>query len=129
MPVHVVALVGDGLTIAAGHCAARRFWCWGDLQAGLNDIESPPRWRSWRCGAQGAHVSYAYPFTPQLTLGSAKLSAVEASPEAIAEADCGLILTNPKLQLCHDRRSRDVGGGHTECAESTPTAGSSIVTL
>jgi UDP-N-acetyl-D-glucosamine dehydrogenase len=39
-------------------------------------------------------VSYADPFTPQVVAGGAKLSAVEPTAEAIAAADCVLILTN-----------------------------------
>jgi UDP-N-acetyl-D-glucosamine dehydrogenase len=40
-------------------------------------------------------MSYADPFTPQLTLGSGlKLTAVEPVAEVVASADCVLILSN-----------------------------------
>jgi UDP-N-acetyl-D-glucosamine dehydrogenase len=43
---------------------------------------------------KGAQVSYADPFTPQLSLGGAKITAVDPTPDAVAAADCVLILTN-----------------------------------
>jgi len=39
-------------------------------------------------------VSYADPFVPELIVGGHKLNAVEASPAAVAAADCVLVLTN-----------------------------------
>ena len=41
-----------------------------------------------------AQVSYADPFTPQLALDGHKLSAVEPTGDALAAADCVLILTS-----------------------------------
>ena len=43
---------------------------------------------------KGAHVSYADPYTPQLTVGGLKLTAVEPTGEALAAADCVLVLTS-----------------------------------
>jgi UDP-N-acetyl-D-glucosamine dehydrogenase len=61
----------------------------------VNDIrESPALEILEMLERKGASVSYADPFTPQLALSSAKLSAVEPTPEAIAGADCVVILTN-----------------------------------
>jgi UDP-N-acetyl-D-glucosamine dehydrogenase len=61
----------------------------------VNDVrESPALEILEMLEKKGASVSYADPFTPQLALGSVKLSAVEATPETIAAADCVVILTN-----------------------------------
>ena len=43
---------------------------------------------------KGANVSYADPFIAEIALNGVKLSAVDASEEVIAGANCVLILTN-----------------------------------
>jgi UDP-N-acetyl-D-glucosamine dehydrogenase len=64
-------------------------------KADVNDIrESPALEILEMLERKGAHVSYADPFTPQLVQGGVKLTAVEPTPDAIAAADCVLILTN-----------------------------------
>jgi UDP-N-acetyl-D-glucosamine dehydrogenase len=61
----------------------------------VNDIrESPALEIMEMLARKGARISYADPFTPQLTVDGHKLSAVELSREALAAADCVLILTN-----------------------------------
>jgi len=64
-------------------------------KADVNDIrESPALEILEMLERKGAHVSYADPFTPQLALGGTKMIAVEPTADAIAAADCVLILTN-----------------------------------
>jgi UDP-N-acetyl-D-glucosamine dehydrogenase len=96
MPEHVVALVGDALNDRGRALRGSSVLVLGvTYKPDVNDIrESPALEILEMLERKGAHVSYADPFTPQLTLGSAKLSAVEPTPEAMAEADCVLILTN-----------------------------------
>jgi len=132
MPEHVVALVGDALNDRGRALRGSSILVLGvTYKPDVNDIrESPALEILQMLERKGAHVSYADPFTPQLTLGSAKLSAVEASPEAIAEADCVLILTNhtsfnyatiaDRAMLVVDTRN---------ALKAHRRAGSSIVTL
>ncbi len=132
MPEHVVALVGDALNDRGRALRGSSILVLGvTYKPDVNDIrESPALEILEMLERKGAHVSYADPFTPQLTLGSAKLSAVEASPEAIAEADCVLILTNhtsfnyatiaDRAMLVVDTRN---------ALKAHRRAGSSIVTL
>jgi UDP-N-acetyl-D-glucosamine dehydrogenase len=64
-------------------------------KADVNDVrESPALEIIEMLDDKGANVSYADPYVPQLSVGNVKLAAVEATPEAIAAADCVLILTN-----------------------------------
>jgi len=64
-------------------------------KADVNDIrESPALEIIEMLERKGAQVSYADPFTPQLSANDLKLSAVEPTPEALAAADCVLLLTN-----------------------------------
>ena len=61
----------------------------------VNDVrESPALEIIEMLERKGAHVTYADPFTPQLILDGVKLTAVEPTADAIAAADCVLILTN-----------------------------------
>ena len=132
MPEHVVALVGDALNDRGRALRGSSILVLGvTYKPDVNDIrESPALEILETLERKGARVSYADPFTPQLTLGSAKLSAVEASAEAIAEADCVLILTNhtsfdyatiaDRAMLVVDTRN---------ALKAHRRAGSSIVTL
>jgi UDP-N-acetyl-D-glucosamine dehydrogenase len=96
MPEHVVALVGDALNDRGRALRGASVLVLGlTYKADVNDIrESPALEIVEMLTRKGAHVSYADPFTPQLALGELKLTAIEAAPEAIASADCVLILTN-----------------------------------
>ena len=132
MPEHVVALVGDALNDRGRALRGASILVLGvTFKPDVNDIrESPALEILETLERKGARVSYADPFTPQLTLGSAKLSAVEASAEAIAEADCVLILTNHSsfdYATIADRATLVVDTRNALKAHRR--AGSSIVTL
>jgi UDP-N-acetyl-D-glucosamine dehydrogenase len=96
MPEHVVALVGEALNDRGRALRGASVLVMGiTYKADVNDIrESPALEILEMLERKGAHVSYADPFTPQLVQGGVKLTAVEPTPDAIAAADCVLILTN-----------------------------------
>ena len=96
MPEHVVALVGDALNERGRALKGSSVLVLGvTYKPDVNDIrESPALEILEMLERKGASVSYTDPFTPQLALGSAKLSAVDATAETIAAADCVVILTN-----------------------------------
>ena len=96
MPEHVVALVGDSLNDRGRAVRGASVLVLGvTYKADVNDIrESPALEIIEMLERKGAHVSYADPFTPQLTANGLKLTAVEATSETIGAADCVLILTN-----------------------------------
>jgi UDP-N-acetyl-D-glucosamine dehydrogenase len=96
MPEHVVALVGDALNDRGRALRDASVLVMGvTYKADVNDIrESPALEIIEMLERKGARVSYADPFTPQIAASGLKLNAVEPSEEAIAAADCVLILTN-----------------------------------
>ena len=96
MPEHVVELVGDALNDRGRAVTGSNVLVLGvAYKPDVNDIrESPALEIVEALIHKGAHVSYADPFVPELSVGGHKLHAVEASPAAIAGADCVLILTN-----------------------------------
>jgi nucleotide sugar dehydrogenase len=96
MPEHVVTLVSDSLNERAKAIRGSSVLVMGiTYKADVNDIrESPALEIIEMLAKKGARVSYADPFTPQLALDGHKLTAVTPTPEALAAADCVLILTN-----------------------------------
>jgi UDP-N-acetyl-D-glucosamine dehydrogenase len=96
MPEHVVHLVAGALNDRGRAVRGSSILVLGvTYKANVNDIrESPALEIIEHLTKLGAHVSYADPFTPQLALEGHKLSAVEPTLEALAAADCVLILTN-----------------------------------
>jgi len=96
MPEHVVNLVANALNDRALAVRGASILVLGvTYKADVNDIrESPALEIIELLVRRGAQVAYADPFTPQLALDGLKLSAVEPSGEALAAADCVLILTN-----------------------------------
>ena len=96
MPAHVVTLVGDSLNDRGRALRGASVLVLGvTYKPDVNDVrESPALEIIEMLERKGAHVTYADPFTPQLILDGVKLSAVEPTAEAIAAADCVLILTN-----------------------------------
>ncbi len=96
MPEHVVHLVADALNDHGRAVRGASILVLGvTYKADVNDIrESPALEIVELLARRGAQVSYADPFTPQLTMDGLKLSAVEPSAEALAAADCVLILTS-----------------------------------
>ena len=96
MPEHVVHLVADALNDHGRAVRGSSILVLGvTYKADVNDIrESPALEIVELLARRGAQVSYADPFTPQLTMDGLKLSAVEASAETLAAADCVLILTS-----------------------------------
>lgn len=96
MPEHVVDLVADALNERGRALRGASLLVLGvTYKADVNDIrESPALEIIEMLERKGAEVSYADPFTPQLTGPGTKLTAIEPTPDAIAAADCVLILTN-----------------------------------
>lgn len=96
MPEHVVNLVGDALNDRGRALRGASILVLGvTYKADVNDIrESPALEIIQMLERKGGQVSYADPFTPQLTVEGVKLTAVDPTPEVIAGADCVLILTN-----------------------------------
>jgi len=96
MPEHVVTLVGDALNDRGRAVRGASVLVMGvTYKADVNDIrESPALEIIEMLERKGAQVSYADPFTPQISASGLKLNAVEPTAEAIAAADCVLILTN-----------------------------------
>ena len=96
MPEHVVSLVGDALNDRSRSLRGAAVLVMGvTYKADVNDIrESPALEILDMLERKGAHVSYADPYTPQLTVGGLKMTAVEPTPEALSAADCVLILTS-----------------------------------
>jgi len=96
MPEHVVHLVADALNDHGRAVRGASILVLGvTYKADVNDIrESPALEIVELLARRGAQVSYADPFTPQLAMDGLKLSAVEPSAEALAAADCVLILTS-----------------------------------
>jgi UDP-N-acetyl-D-glucosamine dehydrogenase len=96
MPEHVVGLVTDALNDRGRAVRGASILVLGvTYKADVNDIrESPALEIVEMLARRGALVSYADPFIPQLALDGLKLSAVEPSTDALAGADCVLILTS-----------------------------------
>jgi UDP-N-acetyl-D-glucosamine dehydrogenase len=96
MPEHVVTLVGEALNERGRAVRGASVLVMGvTYKADVNDIrESPALEIIEMLERKGAQVSYADPFTPQISANGLKLTAVEPTAEAIAAADCVLILTN-----------------------------------
>ena len=96
MPEHVVSLVTDALNDRGRAVRGASILVLGvTYKADVNDIrESPALEIVEMLARRGALVSYADPFIPQLALDGLKLSAVEPSTDALAAADCVLILTS-----------------------------------
>jgi UDP-N-acetyl-D-glucosamine dehydrogenase len=96
MPEHVVTLVADALNERGRAVRGANVLVLGiTYKPDVNDIrESPALEIVETLIRKGAQVSYADPFVPELSLDGHKLGAVEASPAAVAAADCVLILTN-----------------------------------
>jgi len=96
MPEHVVSLVTDALNDRGRAVRGASILVLGvTYKADVNDIrESPALEIVEMLARRGALISYADPFTSQLALDGLKLSAVELSAEALAAADCVLILTS-----------------------------------
>jgi UDP-N-acetyl-D-glucosamine dehydrogenase len=96
MPEHVVNLVTDALNGQGRSVKGASMLILGvTYKADVNDVrESPALEIIEMLAHKGAQVSYADPFTPQLNgEGGRKLVAVEITPEALAAADCVVILT------------------------------------
>ena len=96
MPEHVVTLVAEALNEHGRALRGSSVLVMGvTYKADVNDIrESPSLEIMEMLEKKGVQVSYADPFIPQLISAGVKVTAVEPTPEAIAAADCVLILTN-----------------------------------
>jgi UDP-N-acetyl-D-glucosamine dehydrogenase len=96
MPEHVVTLVGDSLNDRRRSLKGSSVLVLGvTYKADVNDVrESPALEIIEMLVRKGANVSYADPFTPEVLANGVKLSAVDATADVIAAADCVLVLTN-----------------------------------
>jgi UDP-N-acetyl-D-glucosamine dehydrogenase len=96
MPEHVVALVGDSLNDRSQSLKGSAVFVLGvTYKADVNDVrESPALEIIEMLVRKGANVSYADPFTPEVSANGVKLSAVDVTEDAVAAADCVLVLTN-----------------------------------
>jgi UDP-N-acetyl-D-glucosamine dehydrogenase len=97
MPEHVVALVGDALNNRGRALRGASVLVLGvTYKADVNDIrESPALEIMEMLERKGVEISYADPFSPQVTLSDGvKLTAVDPVAEVVAGVDCVLILTN-----------------------------------
>jgi UDP-N-acetyl-D-glucosamine dehydrogenase len=96
MPEHVVALVGDALNDRGRAIRGASVLVLGvTYKADVNDIrESPALEIMEMLSRKGASVSYADPFIPQVMVAGAKLAAVEPTVDAVAAADCVLVLSS-----------------------------------
>jgi len=99
MPEHVVTLVADALNERGRAVRGATVLVLGvTYKPDVNDIrESPALEIIQALVRKGAQVSYADPFVPQLALDDLKLAAAEASADAVAAADCVLILTSHSI--------------------------------
>jgi UDP-N-acetyl-D-glucosamine dehydrogenase len=96
MPEHVVNLVADSLNERGRAVRGASVLVLGvTYKPDVNDIrESPALEILEMLERKGARISYADPYIPQLTVGAAKLTAVDPTVEAVAGVDCVVILTN-----------------------------------
>jgi intein/homing endonuclease len=96
MPEHVVGLVADALNDRGKALRGASILVLGvTYKADVNDIrESPALEIIETLHRKGAQVAYADPFVPQLAVNGTKLAAADPTPDALAAADCVLILTN-----------------------------------
>ena len=96
MPEHVANLVADALNDRGRAVRGAGVLVLGvTYKPDVNDLrESPSLEIIEMLLRKGARVSYADPHVPQLVVDGHKLTAVEASPAALAAADCVLVLTN-----------------------------------
>ena len=96
MPEHVVHLVASALNDRGRPVRGSSILVLGvTYKADVNDIrESPALEIVEQLARRGAQIAYADPFIPQLAVDGHKLSAVEPTADAVAAADCVLILTN-----------------------------------
>jgi UDP-N-acetyl-D-glucosamine dehydrogenase len=103
MPEHVVNLVMDALNDRGRALRGASILVLGvTYKADVNDVrESPALEIIEMLTHKGAAVSYADPFIPQVAVGGLKLTAVEATPDSLASADCVLLLSN---HACFDAK-------------------------
>ncbi|MFW6162427.1 MAG: UDP binding domain-containing protein, partial [Planctomycetota bacterium] len=96
MPRHVVALVASALNDAARPVRGSRILVLGvAYKPDVADVrESPAIDILNHLRARGADVAYADPHVPALRTDGLDLAAVELTPEALAEADCVVIVAN-----------------------------------
>jgi UDP-N-acetyl-D-glucosamine dehydrogenase len=96
MPEHVVTLVTDALNDRGLAVKGSAILVLGvTYKPDVNDIrESPALEIIETLVGKGAHVSYADPYVPQLSVAGLKLAAVAATSETVAAADCALVLTH-----------------------------------
>jgi UDP-N-acetyl-D-glucosamine dehydrogenase len=97
MPEHVVRLVSDALNERGRPLKGASVLILGvTYKRDVNDIRESPALEIMEVlASKGALVSYTDPFVPQVSLAAGvKLPAVKLTPEAVAAADCVLVITD-----------------------------------
>jgi UDP-N-acetyl-D-glucosamine dehydrogenase len=96
MPGYIVELVTDALNRRRRCVNGAAVLALGvAYKRGVGDIrESPALEILGRLSGRGALVSYADPYVPAVVVDGTPLKAVEVTPQAVAAADCVLILTD-----------------------------------
>jgi UDP-N-acetyl-D-glucosamine dehydrogenase len=96
MPAYVVDMVTDALNQRRRSLNGASIMALGvAYKRGVGDTrESPALEILARLQARGAQVSYADPYVPSVTLEGTTLEAVPVTDQAMAAADCVLILTD-----------------------------------
>jgi UDP-N-acetyl-D-glucosamine dehydrogenase len=96
MPAHVVGLVAEGLNRQHRCLNGARILALGAAyKRGVGDTrESPALEVLAQLQQQGAQVSYADPYVPEVVVGGVVLHAVELTDEQLGAADCVVILTD-----------------------------------
>jgi UDP-N-acetyl-D-glucosamine dehydrogenase len=96
MPVHVLSLVAEALNDAGQPVKGSRILVMGvAYKRGIGDTrESPAHEIIAGLLRRGARVDYADPHVPTFAIDGSQLKAVEATPAALQEADCVVIVTD-----------------------------------
>ena len=96
MPACVVGMVAEALNRRGRSLSGANILALGvAYKRGVNDTrESPALEVMDQLLQKGAKLSYADPYVPVVTVGGAKLRAIQADAAAIRAADCVLILTD-----------------------------------
>ncbi len=99
MPRHVVSLIAEALNDRGKSLRGAEILVLGvTYKRDVGDVRESPAVEIIRILAQkGARVSYTDPFVPELTIGDQKLVSVPLTREAMARADCVVILTDHRL--------------------------------
>jgi UDP-N-acetyl-D-glucosamine dehydrogenase len=99
MPRHVAALVGDSLNDRGQAVKGSRILVLGvTYKRDVNDVRESPALEIMRfLMEKGAAVSYHDPYVPELMIGNDKLVNTPLTPEALAETQCAVLVTDHRV--------------------------------